>query len=98
MTDFAALEAGARARLDQMRRLSECLAAIRVDQTDDGGAITVSVDGVGRLLDLRLAQGIANMSPAEFERVFVATAAAAARRALGTRGQLVEDFNGQVNS
>ncbi|MFI9637022.1 YbaB/EbfC family nucleoid-associated protein [Nocardia sp. NPDC051929] len=98
MTDFAALEAGARARLDRMRRLAADLAAIRVDHTDAEGVITVSVDGVGRLLDVRLTQAIAMLSPSEFERVLVATAAAAVRRALGARGQLIDEFNGQVNS
>lgn len=81
-----------------MRRLAADLAAVRVDHTDTDGTITVSVDGVGRLLDIRLTQGISRLSPSEFERVLVATAAAAVRRALGTRGQLIEEFNGQVNS
>ncbi|MFI5541578.1 YbaB/EbfC family nucleoid-associated protein [Nocardia sp. NPDC051900] len=81
-----------------MRRLAADLAAIRVDHTDADEAITVSVDGVGRLLDVRLTQAIAMLSPSEFERVLVATAAAAVRRALGTRGQLIDEFNGQVNS
>ncbi|MFE9789611.1 YbaB/EbfC family nucleoid-associated protein [Nocardia salmonicida] len=98
MTDFAALEAGARARLDRLRRLSDDLAAIRVEYTDERGRVTVFVDGRGRLLDLRLTREISKLSPAEVEGVLVATAAAAARRALDTRGQFVEEFNAEVNS
>ena len=83
MNAFELVEAAARERLDRIRRLVEDLDAIRVECTDPAGAVTVSVDGRAGLLDLRLAEGIARMSPAEFERTVTETAAAAAREALG---------------
>ncbi|MEV6391265.1 YbaB/EbfC family DNA-binding protein [Nocardia xishanensis] len=98
MKDFAALEAGATARLDLMRRLAGDIAAIRGEHTTDDGTVTAVVDASGRLLDLRLGQGISRMSPAEFNGAVVAAAAAAAQRALAVRGGLVEDFNNQVNN
>ncbi|MFI6999124.1 YbaB/EbfC family nucleoid-associated protein [Nocardia sp. NPDC050175] len=97
MTDFAALEAAARARLTRMQQLSDELAAVRVAHTHDSGAITITVDGAARLLDLRVSEAVSQLSSAEFERAVVATAGAAAQRALGLRATLIEDFNGQVN-
>lgn len=94
VTAFDALEAGARAQLDRIRRLTDDLAALRVDHTNDDATVTVSVDGSARLVDLRLSQGVSRMSPAEFERAVVTAAAAAAQRALGLRGTLIEEFNG----
>lgn len=94
MSGFDALEVAARAQLDRMRRLTDDLAAIRVDHANDDATVTISVDGAGRLMDLRLSHNISQLSPAEFERAVVATAAAAAREALGRRGGLIEEFNG----
>ncbi|MFI6172418.1 YbaB/EbfC family nucleoid-associated protein [Nocardia sp. NPDC051052] len=97
VTDFAALEAAARERLARMQQLSDDLAAVRVVHAHDSGAITITVDGAARLLDLRVSEGVSQLSPAEFERAVVSTAAAAAQQALGLRAALIEDFNGQVN-
>lgn len=98
VNDFAALESAATAQLDRMRRLAGDLAAIRVEHATDDATVTATVDGAGRLLDLRLTAGISRMSPAEFNAAVVAAAAAAARRALAVRGELVEEFNDQVNN
>lgn len=94
MSEFDALEAAAQAQLDRIRRLTDDLADIRVDHADADATVTVSVDGSGRLLDLRLSQSISRMTPAEFERAVVSAAAAAAQQAFGRRGRLIEEFNG----
>ncbi|MET9285083.1 YbaB/EbfC family nucleoid-associated protein [Nocardia beijingensis] len=94
MTDFAALESGALTQLDRMRGLAAALEAIRVERTDPRGDVTVGVDGMGRLVKVILAHSVSQLSPREFERAVVDTAAAAARQALATRARLIEEFNG----
>lgn len=94
MSGFDALEVAARAQLDRIQRLTDDLAAIRVDHANDDATVTISVDGAGRLMNLLLSHDISRLSPAEFECAVVATAAAAAREALGLRGGLIEEFNG----
>lgn len=98
VTDFAALEAAATARLDRMRRLADDIAGILVEHTGDEALVTAVADGTGRLLDLRLAEGISRLSPDEFDRAVVEAATAAAQRALTRRGELVTEFNDQVNN
>ncbi|WP_054811306.1 YbaB/EbfC family nucleoid-associated protein [Nocardia arizonensis] len=97
MTDFAALEAAATAQWERMRRLAADIETIRIEHRTDDGAITVGVDGAGRLHDLRLTEQIARLSPAEFDRAVVTAAAAAVTRAMARRGELVADFNDRVN-
>ncbi|MRH89374.1 YbaB/EbfC family DNA-binding protein [Nocardia sp. SYP-A9097] len=94
MSQFDALEAAARTQLGRIQQLSTDLDAIQVEHSDDDATVTVSVDGAARLVDLHLSEGISRMSPAEFERAVVHTAAAAARNALARRGTLIEEFNG----
>ncbi|WP_019931125.1 YbaB/EbfC family nucleoid-associated protein [Nocardia sp. BMG111209] len=95
---WAQLEAAAQARLGRMRQLSDDLAAIRIRHTAAGGGVTVTVDGAANLLDLELSEYISQMSPTEFARTVIDTAAAAAQLALARRGALIEEFNGQMNS
>lgn len=97
VTDFAALEAAAQQRLARMQQLSDDLDAVRIVHTHDSGAVTITVDGAARLLDLRVSEHVSRLSPAEFGRAVVDTAAAAAQQALGRRATLIEDFNAQVN-
>ncbi|WP_194837765.1 YbaB/EbfC family nucleoid-associated protein [Nocardia sp. XZ_19_369] len=97
VTDFAALEADATAQIHRMRRLAEDIAAIKVEHTSDDATVTAVVDGAGRLLDLRLTEGISRLSPSEFDGAVVTAASVAAQRALAVRGGLVEDFNSKVN-
>lgn len=96
--DFAALEDSARARLDRMRQLADDLAAVKIRHTGAKGAVTVIVDGSARLLDILLSEDISRLSPAEFERAVLDTAAAAAQQALARRGMLITEFNEQVNN
>ncbi|MFE5464170.1 YbaB/EbfC family nucleoid-associated protein [Nocardia sp. NPDC056564] len=93
MTDFADLEAAARAQLERMQRLSDDLADIRVAHATAGDAVTVVVDGTARILDIQLSEGISRMSPGEFGQAVVAAAATAAQRALALRGHLIEEFD-----
>jgi DNA-binding protein YbaB len=88
-----ALEDRVQRRLNRMRDLADQMVAVRAHETSPDGVVTVEVDGNGSLLDLRLSAGIAKMSPAEFEKVLVSTAAQAARRAFAERGDLVVAFN-----
>ncbi|MGF6882763.1 DNA-binding protein YbaB [Nocardia sp. GAS34] len=96
--DFAAFEESAQARLDRMQQLSDDLAALEIRHTGVGGAVTVVVDGSARLLDIVLSVDISRLSPAEFGRAVIDTAAAATHRALARRGALISEFNEQVNS
>lgn len=96
--DFAAFEESAHARLDRMQQLSDDLAALEIRHTGAGGAVTVVVDGSARLLDILLSVDISRLSPTEFERAVIDTAAAAAHRALARRGALIGEFNEQMNS
>ncbi|MFI5779354.1 YbaB/EbfC family nucleoid-associated protein [Nocardia sp. NPDC051570] len=93
--EWARLEASAQAQLERMRRLSDDLAAIRVRQTSADGAVTVTVDGCAKLLDLQLSEAISRLSPTAFGRAVLDTAAAAAHRALDQRGTLINEFNQQ---
>lgn len=88
-----ALEARAHRQLNLMRDLSDAMAAVRARETSPDGAVTVEVDGNGAPVDLAFTGRIAELSPAEFERVLVETAARAAESAFARRGKLVEDFN-----
>ncbi|MCX4093077.1 YbaB/EbfC family nucleoid-associated protein [Nocardia sp. alder85J] len=94
---WARLEAGAQARLGRMRQLSDDLAAVRVRHTAAGGAVTITVDGSAKLLDLELSEYISQMSPTEFARVVIDTAAAAAQLALARRAALIDEFNDEMN-
>lgn len=93
VTDFADLEATARAQLDRMQRLSDDLAAIEVAHATADDAITVVVDGTARILDIQLSERISRMTPVEFGQAVVAAAATAAQQALALRGRLIEEFN-----
>jgi DNA-binding protein YbaB len=96
--EWAQLEAGAAARLGRMRQLSDDLAAIRIRHSAPGGVVTVTVDGVAKLLDLELSEYISQMSPTEFARTVIDTAAAAAQLALARRAALIGEFNDEMNS
>ncbi|MGK8553658.1 YbaB/EbfC family nucleoid-associated protein [Nocardia gipuzkoensis] len=91
-----ALEARVHRQLNRMRDLADEMAAVRVRETSPDGAVTAVVDGNGALVDLVLSGAIAKLSPAEFERILVSTAASAARRAFAERGALVTSFNEEV--
>ncbi|MBF6297646.1 YbaB/EbfC family nucleoid-associated protein [Nocardia amamiensis] len=91
-----ALEARVHRQLNRMRDLADQMAAVRVRETSPDGAVTAVVDGNGALVDLELSGAITKLSPAEFERILVSTAASAARRAFAERGALVTSFNEEV--
>ncbi|MEU2034652.1 YbaB/EbfC family nucleoid-associated protein [Nocardia amamiensis] len=91
-----ALEARVHRQLNRMRDLADQMAAVRVRETSPDGSVTAVVDGNGALVDLVLSGAIAKLSPAEFERILVSTAASAARRAFAERGALVTSFNEEV--
>lgn len=93
VTDFADLEATARAQLERMQRLSDDLADIRVAHSTPGDTITVVVDGTARILDIQLSEGISRMSPVDFGQAVVAAAATAAQQALALRGRLIQEFD-----
>lgn len=96
-TDFETLHETARARLDTLRRLEDSLTALRVTHTGASGAITITVDAGAQLLDIALTPAISEMTPDEFGRALVETAALAARRALAGRAALVTEFNAEMN-
>ncbi|MEV3964170.1 YbaB/EbfC family nucleoid-associated protein [Nocardia sp. NPDC050193] len=91
-----ALEARVNRQLNLMRDLGDELGAIRVRESSPDGAVTVEVDGNAALCDLAFTDGIAKMSPREFESVMVATAGRAAHLAIARRAELVNAFNSEL--
>lgn len=73
--------------------LYEAMNGILITETSSDGTITVEVDGNGALTGLNFTGGISELDPGQFERTLVDTARAAAHRALGERGELINDFN-----
>lgn len=87
------LIAKVRGQLYRLQDLTEATNDIRVRETSPDGAVTATVDGAGSLVDLEFTMAVGALSPAEFERVLVATARSAAHRALGERAELVTAYN-----
>ncbi|WP_216893720.1 YbaB/EbfC family DNA-binding protein [Nocardia alni] len=83
-----------RTHSERLHMLSDRLRAIRAQESSPDGEIEIVVDGEGTPIELRLRATVSRMSPKEFERVLVATAERAARRAFGEHGQLIAEFNG----
>lgn len=75
--------------------LHEAMVGISVTETSSDGAVTVEVDGNAALTGLRLTAAVNKLSPAEFEKVLVETARAAAYRAISQRADLVTAFNSE---
>ncbi|MEV0433785.1 MULTISPECIES: YbaB/EbfC family nucleoid-associated protein [Nocardia] len=80
-------------QLYRLQDLAEATNDIRAQETSPDGAVTVTVDGSGALVGLEFTGAIAKLSPADFERVLVQTARAAAHRAFGSRAELVTAYN-----
>ena len=91
------LEDRVRRQLDRIRDLGERMTAVRVRETSRGGEVTVVVDGNGALRDLEFTDAIARLTPVEFDRLVVDTAARAAQRAFAERGELVNAFNDEMS-
>ena len=90
------LEAQVRRQLYRFQDFAEQMAAVRGRETSEDGAVTAEVDGNGALKDLQFSSAVSRMTPAEFERAVVDTAAAAARRAFERRADLVHRFNEEM--
>ncbi|MBF6349381.1 MULTISPECIES: YbaB/EbfC family nucleoid-associated protein [Nocardia] len=75
--------------------LQEAMAAIVVGETSPDGSVTVEVDANAALTGLDFTDGINKLSPAEFEKVLVATARAAAARAIAEKAALIDTFNSE---
>lgn len=80
-------------QLTMMRDLADKLKAVRGTAVSEDGTVTVTVDGNGAMLDLRLSEDIEGLSAREFGNLVTSTAAQAAREAFGKRGAMVTDFN-----
>ncbi|MFB7877977.1 MULTISPECIES: YbaB/EbfC family nucleoid-associated protein [unclassified Nocardia] len=80
-------------QLYRLQDLNEATQDIRAQETSPDGAVTATVDGAGALVGLEFTAAVGKLSPADFERVLVETARAAAHRALGERAELVSAFN-----
>ncbi|MBU3062977.1 YbaB/EbfC family nucleoid-associated protein [Nocardia sp. NEAU-G5] len=79
---------------ERLNALADRLRAIRAEERSPDGAVTVTVDGNGEMVDLRLSTAIMRLSPKEFERTLVTTAEHAARRAFAEHGGLIAEFGG----
>lgn len=88
--------AAARARLNQMRDLSEGLARIRCRATSEDGMVTATVDAQGALVDLQFDRSINNLTPPQFGKALVEASDAALRAAMAQKTALIEEFNDQV--
>ncbi|MFC4124733.1 YbaB/EbfC family nucleoid-associated protein [Nocardia rhizosphaerae] len=87
------LIAKVRGQLYRLQDLAEATNGIRATETSPDGAVTAVVDGSGALVGLEFGTAIGKLGSAEFERVLVATARAAAQRAFGERAELVTAYN-----
>ncbi|MFE3542333.1 YbaB/EbfC family DNA-binding protein [Nocardia sp. NPDC059177] len=87
------LIAKVRGQLYRLQDLAEATGGIREQETSPDGAVTATVDGAGALVGLEFTAAIGKLSPADFERVLVATAQAAAYRAFAQRADLVTAYN-----
>ena len=77
----------------RMLELSNRMRAIRVAETSPDGAVTVTVDGEGRLMDIRLSHNISRLTSTQFGQRLVDTSHAAARLAMQEQAALVAAFN-----
>ncbi|KQY33241.1 MULTISPECIES: YbaB/EbfC family nucleoid-associated protein [Nocardia] len=80
-------------QLYRLQDLTETTQGIRAEETSPDGAVTVTVDGNGALVGLEFSTAISKLSPADFERVLVETAHAAAYRAYAERAGAITAFN-----
>lgn len=87
------LEAMVRRQLYRMQGFTEDVARVRAREVSEDGAIAVEVDGNGALRNLEFSGDISRMSPAEFERVLVDTANAAAQQAFVRLSELITELN-----
>lgn len=90
------LEERVRRQLYRFQDLADQMKAVRGRETSEDGAVVAEVDGNGALTDLQFSAGISRMTPEEFERAVVTTAAAAARVAFERRAALVNRFNEEM--
>ncbi|MET8872181.1 YbaB/EbfC family nucleoid-associated protein [Nocardia sp. NPDC004604] len=93
LTDVSAAVDALRSHAERMLELNKRICAIRVEETSPDGAVTVIVDGEGRLVDIHLSHSISRLTPTEFGQCLVDTSRAAARRAVETQAALVAAFN-----
>ncbi|QIS17804.1 YbaB/EbfC family nucleoid-associated protein [Nocardia terpenica] len=91
------LEARVRGQLYRIRDLGDQMAAIRVREVSADGAVTAEVDGNGALTGLEFTAAVARLSPADFERRLVDTAAAAAAAAFEQRARLITEFTEELS-
>ncbi|MFC9661369.1 YbaB/EbfC family nucleoid-associated protein [Nocardia sp. NPDC127606] len=80
-------------QLYRLQDLTETTQGIRAEESSPDGAVTVTVDGNGALVGLEFSTAISKLSPADFERVLVETAHAAAYRAYAERAGAITAFN-----
>ncbi|MEV6771291.1 YbaB/EbfC family nucleoid-associated protein [Nocardia sp. NPDC051030] len=90
------LEDRVRRQLYRFQDLADQMAAVRGRETSEDGAVTAEVDGNGALKDLQFSSAVSRMTPGEFERAVVDTAAAAARNAFERRAEIVNHFNEEM--
>lgn len=91
------LEDRVRRQLGRIRDLGDRMSAVRARESSPGGEVTVVVDGNGALCDLEFTDAIRRLTPVEFDRLVVDTAARAAQRAFAERGELVIAFNEEMS-
>ncbi|MEC3920350.1 YbaB/EbfC family nucleoid-associated protein [Nocardia sp. CDC160] len=89
------IETAARRQMDDLNKLADAIASIRIRESSPDGAVTVMVDGRGALVELVLSDSISRLSPLEFEKLVVDTCQSAARSAFAEHGSLISDFNQQ---
>ncbi|MGF6881222.1 DNA-binding protein YbaB [Nocardia sp. GAS34] len=92
MSDVDATVDRLRDHAERLNALVDRLRTIRTEESSPDGAVTVTVDGNGEMVDLRLTSAILRLSPKEFERTLVATAEQAARRAYAQHGSLIAAY------
>ncbi|MBL1075180.1 YbaB/EbfC family nucleoid-associated protein [Nocardia sp. 2] len=90
------LQERVRRQMYRFQDLADQMKAVRGRETSEDGAVTAEVDGNGALKDLQFSSAVSRMTPEEFERIVVRTAAAAARQAFERRAAVVRQFNEEM--
>ncbi|GAA4400006.1 YbaB/EbfC family nucleoid-associated protein [Tsukamurella soli] len=83
------------AQLDTLRRTRTELEGIDVRVTSPDGLVTVRLDGVCALVDLRLERAATRCDPAALGRSITATCGVAAREVMARRAAVVTRFHGE---
>ncbi|WP_280435586.1 YbaB/EbfC family nucleoid-associated protein [Nocardia carnea] len=91
--EMDALVAGATQKLEALEAALYELKQIRGRFTTEDGLVSAEIDSDGALVDLRLAEGVTSLPPAETAQLILAACRQAAEDAGGRRSEVVAALN-----